>query len=1845
MSDTPGEDVSPERGPRKSAERAPEKDGEKERGAVKRESEEARRERQEKSNVEKSKAALEQALGDGFKFTSEILGHGVTDSRILQLGKNNSENINGKRYIAIFNKENPNKFNLCEIEFGTDKEMSGMTLLKQSHEIEIKDLEYTQIYHDITGKPVKEGAFDPTKYRSFTGPGETSPPGPRRSADGSLPQAVTNTPARAADTGAATGALESRTTVQPVQPEKQPTPREAVGLREKYVEKIQGELQKIATEIAGTKGREIKIDTAKMPYKILVDGQKTSYVIDLAITADFESPDKFATTLAIKKQGEASPYRSLEDWQKTSYLKEQFTLAIAEVRNEKQVANLQESLQKLEASGLKISKPANIDKLAVYQFEGLLETTNSLILAIQTKPDAYSILATIENANTAYMALIAGSDIKELTITKPIPFVWDENTKTDKEAVIKTIIEYKRGQLGEKSAEFTKFMDKTSTKGIESKVGEFDEKQKASYLQNYKNLTEKTFLLDERIDDLSEEDIEEIFENIDGSIEVTEILKKPPFGVDETKAGKIAAAIISEGDNKEVEFEDIFEIMEGFPMINKKIIPLKYLEDADDFLEEYNRLRDNALNLSKEERERVVMMMEQVMIPCLKLLEAMSKLNLQHGTKIDRIIKGSKGAKVRYGATEGKVVYGNESYTPEKAEELPEDQKQILEGLRELCFYSERSATFWETILTSFSRDNVSGRLYMSDMDGQKYQVDEGILRRYNDPEAILAILSNRKEPNPLYSGEPKRLNEQAVTAEINRLMKLGLANELLQKASGKENKTNMQTTLASTEFKELYERYQIKSIRDHKNFTEEQMLAFQKGFLIDEGSRFESQVDRGIDALTKEPKYRQIVEQCLNANVPKEQILKIQERMAAMGVFIFENGSFKGGSLGIPIDIGDNFKFTLSAGGIKNSEGGSDFIGSINCNIKVYDSANFNASIDFTVDVGGVSLGSMQTVTTPDININFFEGLFWSFASAIPTVGGGMSITKNTQASYERQLEEARGKTNYKEIWEKWQNNPGLSVEERYAMLKEIPAIWNTVQPLQESFGLSNADVIQMVKGMESEINTKVLDDLHNGLIDLPLLNLITEVGFVMVGTLPVPVIGIRIGSAKVFIPNRNAIAAMRREMSDAEMQQKLEQAITELESGQHIEGFINKTPDLAYDAEGNLMIRLNEGEIDIDHWRTDAERYNKTMQNAELTFENVGYIKGNPVVKVNIQNLNDKDVQIMLDPALSQLNIGVGRDELFLAGDTRGLIVTRERFFYPKKPNAARSYVQDRIVIRKRSSVRGERDATWMQKYSARTIQRLQGQDSFKVHTGNTARAGMESNIIDLTRPGEGFTKMEAMLNEKRFESPIGEEEMAIIKASIKDRRGALHAVDNSKYENQKINPELFQTLDKLYKTPAFKREFMKHVGEPAEIARLLAKTPELQDIGEKGHELDLNLAIIYLINKWFTTLYPRSLTGKEELSKQEIRRGNLATAKRLKQNIIPWVKNYVFVPEFKKAITRLNTRTGSQEIQMSAEQIASKVIEDLYGMGESGKAKPGSLLDKLLNDKDFDFRNVEAVGLPKGAFFFSGSRMFDRRQKGVFAQTLSHENMPKQGDLLHDFGFLKDTIHKYDLTGPDREIARVLLEVASPIPEENDKFLNSPLAVKIAGMNVHYLLAGEKDYKLITEVFNNRGLANQEPHKGAVTRFRSLIKEIRTAEIESKPYTKELANGTTVVINMGAEVVGGGYTKCGNGSFYLLEKGDAVVLNEEGIALYSENTEQIEGNLTKKFWSVTTALAFTETEEVQPGKPGTPPPPTIPKGKPGRVPDGQIGYPGSGKIPADGRIQPGPTGEIGRADGKIH
>lgn len=1842
MSDTPEEGVSPEIGPRKGAEKAPEKDGEKERGTVKRESEEARRERQEKSDVDKSKAALEQALGEGFKFTSEILGHGVTDSRILQLGKNNSENINGKRYIAIFNKENPNKFNLCEIEFGTDKEMSGMTLLKQSHEIEIKDLEYTQIYHDITDKPVKEGDFDPTKYRAFTGPGETSPPGPRRSADGSLPQAATDTPARAADTGAATGDVESGTTVQPVHPEKQPTAREAVGLREKYVEKIQGELQKIATEIAGAKGREIKIDTAKMPYKILVDGQKTSYVIDLEISADFKSPDKFTTTLAIKKQGEKSPYRSLEDWQKTSYFKEQFTLAIAEIRNERQVTNLEESLQKLEASGLKISKPAKIEKLAVYQFEGLLETTNSLILSIQTNPDAYSILSTIENANTAYMALIAGSDIKELTITKPIPFVWDENTKTDKEAVVKTIIEYKKQQLGEKSREFMTFMDRTSTKSIESKVGEFEEKQKASYLQNYKNLTEKTFLLDERIDDLSEEDIEEIFENIDGSIEVTEILKKPPFGVDETKAGKIAAAIISEGDNKEVEFEDIFEIMEGFPMINKKIIPLKYLEDADDFLEEYNRLRENALNLSKEERERVVMMMEQVMIPCLKLLEAMSKLNLKHGTKIDRVIKGSKGAKVRYGATEGKVAYGNESYTPEKAEELPEDQKEILEGLRKLCFYSERSATFWETILTSFSRDNVTGRLYMSDMDGQKYQVDEGILRRYNDPEAILAILSNRREPNPLYSGDPKRLNEQAVTAEINRLMKLGLANELLQK-TGEDS--SIQLILKGPEFRELYEKYQIKSITDYKSFTEEQMLAFQKGFLIDEGSRFDSQIDRGRKALTKEPKYQQIVDQCLEANVPKEQILKIQEKMAAMGVFIFENGSFKGGSLGVPIDIGDNFKFILSAGGIKNPEGGSDFIGSINCNIKVYDSANFNASIDFTVDVGGVSLGSMQTVTTPDVNINFFEGLFWSFSSVIPTVGGGMSITKNTQASYERQLEEAKSKTNYKEVWEKWQSNPGLSVAERYAMLKEIPAIWNTVQPLQESFGLSDADIIQMVKGMESKINAKVLDDLHNGLIDLPILNLITEVGFVMVGTLPVPVVGIRIGSAKVFIPNRNAIARMRSEMSDAEMTQKLEQAIKELESGQHIEGFINKTPDLAYDAEGNLMIRLNEGEIDIDHWRTDAERYNKTMQNAELTFENVGYIKGNPVVKVNIQNINDKDTQILLDPALSELKIGVGRDELFLAGDTRGLIVTRERFFYPKKPNAARSYVQDRIVIRKRSSVRGERDATWMQKYSARTIQRLQGQDSFKVHAGNTARAGMESNIIDLTRPGEGFTKMEEMLKEKRFESPIGEEEMAIIKASIKDRRGALHAVDNSQYENQKVNPQLFQTLDKLYKSPSFKREFMKHVGEPAEIARLLAKTPELQDIGEKGHELDLNLAIIYLINKWFTTLYPRSLTGKEELSKQEIRRGNLATAKRLKQNIIPWVKDYVFVPEFKKAITRLNTRAGSQEIQMSAEQIASKVIEDLYGAGERGKVKPGSLLDKLLNDKDFDFRNVEAVGLPKGAFFFSGSRMFDRRQKGAFGQTLSHENMPKQGDLLHDFGFLKDTIHKYDLTGPDREIARVLLEVASPIPEENDKFLNSPLAVKIAGMNVHYLLAGEKDYKLITEVFKNRGLSNQEPHKEAVDRFRSLIKEIRTAEIEGKPYTKELANGTTVVINMGAEVVGGGYTKCGNGSFYLLEKGEAVVLSEEGKALYQENTEQIEGNLTKKFWSVTTALAFTETEEVQPGKPGEKTP-DVPKGKPGTktVESG----PPSGDIPnTRGIEQPGPTrpNTTGRPDGKIH
>lgn len=1816
-------------------EKAPEKEAE--RGKVKQEGQEARQEEQEKNDFDHAKEALEKALGEGFKFTREILGQGVTEQRIFRLGKDGSEAINGKSYIAIFNKENPNKFNLCEIE--VDDMGRGMTLLKQSREIEIAELEYTEIYGEITGKPVKEGAFDPTKYRPFGGGGEMSPPGPTRNPDGSLPDATDEAPPEAP---AYTPEPLTKPTDRPTggivtpSPERQPTAREAMQLREKYVEKIQSELQKIATEVASTKGREIKIDTSKIPYAIFVDGKKTSYVVDIEISADLSTPEKFTNTMAIKKAGEASPYRSLEDWQTTSYFKEQFKLAIAEIRDERQVEDLQASLQKLKEIGLEITKPEKVEKLAKYQFEGFVEVTNSLILAIQTGPDAYSILSAVENADLAYKTIIANTDIKELKILKPIAFTCNEenNMVTNKEAVIKTIIEYKKQQFGEKSREFITFNDNTDKAKLENTYKQAHEKQKTTYLQSYKELSEKTYLLDERIDDLSEEDIEAAFENIDGSDKVIEIMTKFPFGIDETRVGKIAAAIISEGDNKEVEFEDIFDIMDGFPLIDKKIIPLKYLKDSDDFMKEYNRLRDNALNLSKEEVARAHSMLYQVMIPCFQLLEAMSKLNLKHGAKIERAPEGGRrGARVRYGEKEGSVGYGEARFTPESAEKLPEDQREILEGLRKLCFYSERTGGEWEKLVASFSRDNVSGRLYMSDMDGRKYQVDEGVLRRYNDPMAVLAILTNRREPNPLYSGEPKRLNEQAVTAEINRLISLGLANELLQKTA---EDTSIQLILQGPEFRALYERYQIKSIRDYKNFTAEQMLAFQRGFLIDEGTRFESQVDKGIDALTKEPKYRQIVEQCLKANVPKGQILKIQEQMAIMGAFVFEDGKFKGGALGIPIDIGDGFKFVLTAGGINNPEGGTDFIGSIGCSIKIYNSDNFSANIGFNVDISGASMGMSQTVKTPYINISFFEGLRWSFSSVIPTVGGGMSITKNTQASYERQLEEARSKTNYKEIWEKWQSNPGLSIEERYAMLKEIPAIWNTIQPLQEAFGLSNANVVQMVKGIEGEITSKVLDDLHNGLIDLPILNLITEVGFVMVGPIPVPVVGIRIGSAKVFIPNRQAIAKMRTEMSDAQMTQKLEEAIKELESSKHYEGFINKTPDLAYDAEGNLMIRLNEGEIDIDHWRTDPESYNEKFKTTELQLERAGVIDGNIVYKLNIHNIDDKDTQILLDPALRDVTIGVGRDAIFLTGNLQGLIITRERFFYPRKPNEARSHVQDRIVIRKRSSVRSGRDATWMQKYSPRTIKRLQGQSSFKVREGNASGTGIESNIIDLTREGEGFTKMEAIMGEKRYEKPIGTEEIQTIKTSIQERREALKAVDNATYEKQQINPELFKILDKLFKKPAFKREFMKHAGQPAEIAKLLAKTPELKGIGDKGHELDLNLAIIYLINKWFTTLYPRSLTGKE-LSKDQIRRGNLAVANRLRTNIIPWVKKYVFVPEFKRTIDRLNKQAGSEVIQMSAEQIASRVIEDLYGQGENGKIKPGSLLDKLLNDPNFDFRKVEAVGLPTGAHLFSGSRMFDRRQKGIFAQTLSYENMPKRGELVHDFGFLKDTMHKYDLQGPDKDIARVLLEVASPIPEENAAFLNSPLAVKIAGMNVHYLLAGEKDYKLISEVFKNRGLANQEPHKGAVDRFRILVKEIRAAEIEGKPYIKEFANGLKVVINMGVEVVAGGYTKCGNGSFYLLEKGTAVVLNEEEIALYSENTEQTSARLTKKFYSVTTAFAFTEGDVPPPPGhkvPGKTPPPPPERKEPGKegVGDGVKDVPPGGtEAPPSGADQP--------------
>lgn len=1424
---------------------------------------------------------------------------------------------------------------------------------------------------------------------------------------------------------------------------------------------------------------------------------------------------------------------------------------------DRQVDDISDAIKTLKEMGVEIQAPL---KLTVREFNGLKEFANRMKSEMDKAEDVISLLNVMKEISQNLKNILSKSDIQVLKFKyENSEFIWTKSLPFgfgDEDEMINKILDIKKAQFQSEPKKYTQFFEISRTKLTDKRENINVSFEQTKYFKNYESYINANFPVDEKIGALSEEEMVSAWPDLDGFKGVEIVLTSPPFSQFREAAPVKVAQIISEWSNQNVEFSHIFIVKDLFKGVDESILPKKFTESASAFKDEIARLQENESKLTAEEKTRLSYMFHYVYFPCVQLLEGIQKLKLKTKVKTN------------------------------EEEVESEDNVQVREGLEKFFKYTERSAGIFEKFITAMSADGASS-VNMSDINGKTFLVDKGRLQRKFDPEAALKILIKRQGMYT-FENDEKVLDDKALTDEVNRLIQLGLTNVNIRNKTDKKIDGIKITTLKNA------------------TFTPEQMELFQLGYLIDQASRFTEQIEEGLEAVKEtSPALEKILDDLVKKGVSQSVIPEIRKHLLLVAGAQFEDGKFNSAMIGVPIKISDKVSIQIGLGA--NTKG--EVLAGIGASVEVYENGSFKARAVAEIDVQGFTVGSSQSIDIGMVQLSAFEGFRWSWTNLLPTVGGGLMISWNTDKQLRKDIDEKERASGFKDAFEEWKKIPKGDVEKRYQALKSIGKIWERLGPIQAAYNLKNADVVHIVENIQEELTNEAVEDLSSSPIPL-----IASIGIGLVGGIPMPIVGIKLGSAKVSVPERREIAKILATLSNARVEKDLKDAIAKFD-GKTAEMvvYMEVTGEIVYSKEGLLMIKESEdsGKLDLSTWKTDSlESANETLEKANMRIK-IRQLE-NDRIEIKILDTDNQDTELYTDPLLHTLAIAKDGSKLIIEGNVKDLVISRERFTLPFKGSARVSSIREKITIRQSTSVAGRRDGRWIEENSNGFLQKLENENEYHLYKGN--RRGPSKNLFEKYEDGmEKFKEFRPTLKGK-----IGTKEVAEYDLLLKDREQALKALTVNDYDKQIVRDNLFTSLDSFYdgvikteKTPGGLYETMaRKMDRPEEILKFLKTNtkdnPELKDLNDK----ETNLALMHILNRWFTTIYKKEKTDKK-------------TTRKLKDAIkerIEYFKNEVFEPEIKEAIFRINTRRVDgkiEKIKTPAKELTNKLIDQIYGK-----------LLKQIEQKDFDFTKLETSPITDGAILVSASRIYrDGQRDPSLVETVNYNTLSKEKALIHAFGFLKDTVNTEKLD-PNNELARVMLEIASPLPIEDEKFLRAPFTLKLLGMKALILIQGNEDFKLITEAIKNPTLLQvfDGPHKAALERFKDLAEEIRNAQIEGKTLEYKIKDtGLIVKLDMKAKIETGAYSKCVNATFTVEERGQITVIREatgEVVGVFKETDEMIDAKLDKIF----TSIAITGLNTRKARQKAAPAKPDKPKPEEPKIPSGKVSAEGGGESAAN-------------------
>ncbi len=1240
----------------------------------------------------------------------------------------------------------------------------------------------------------------------------------------------------------------------------------------------------------------------------------------------------------------------------------------------------------------------------------------------------------------------------------------------------------------------------------------------------------------------NKEEIRNNYENLFGNLGITNTLKSKNPKIDQAKASEIVADIIyARGADNFFTDKDIFDQLKKHKILN-------YKDNYRNFTKKI--LEKGSVPNDTQEYQDFAFVRE--------LSDRLKTLRYDEKTNSDK--KNLEGLN----------------------EEFSEEEKVIIENLEKLFNFSETKNSSWEKFVAFLTGTSNAKDITMSNIDGKTSYLDEGIFKRHTNTKSAINILITDPNFITIENGKPKILAHK-ILEKINSFIRLGEIAKLMQKT---QNEEELNTLLSSNDFRKIEERNYIYSLSELQSFNNEQKELAQLGFILDRAKISQKEEkEAGEIAEEKLPEYWLSFEQSLQEkNVPKKVIEEIKSQLlTATGTsIVLKDGKFdriEGFGIGGTIPLSEGFSLSLGvATDLSNVEAGAGI------SVNLYKGNDLTVGLNLGLSSGG-NIGAMLQASTgnKDIELGGGIGIAINFANGKMILGGNAEITFKIEGNMQRNIENAKKESPYFEAFEKIKY--AKTIDEKYNLLMQIPGIENTLRAFEREFSLTKEDIVNMVEMAEEQIiqmaieNTSTLDSA------LPLVH---KVGVAMVGVIPVPYISFYIGTAEIFIPNRKSLNHLKQIRNLRQLGQdiKMEEALKTASESKEKIVFNQTIKEVTYTSDGEIAIIEDSRTINLNTVSTRLESFNEALKELRISLSQ----NKNGKTELNIFDTRSKDMEMYIDPALTDLALIKDGNKFAIEGNLENLVITREKLNLPFSYDKNSSNVREVIIIRSKNSLYGQRDRDFITSQTEGSFfSKKSNQGWIKSEIGTTREgAWIQNNLLDipaylsqedLSQDREGLNDSESRAIEyakqrsQRLEK-MPEDQIALREENEKNSREVVNLLQKNEYEERyNLRDNLQGELEEKLNNKEFYEKLAKTINDTNGIINLLNESFPENPLNNK----EITEAISIIQDLYFSQII------KEKYEKLSPREANQKIAQTLRTR-----RNF-FKKELKRDFEETLRRMGEKNTEKLGEEYSEKVLLDTID----------KLIFKLENDANFDYRNASLIGFEAGDSFYSVTR----NEKGEPVSTYTLSKNESEIPYFTSTGIIEASISKYP---NNSKIGKMLIEMLSPtIGIENEEFLKSGFTRKILALSpaLNDLLTtstekGEDVYQSILKIAKDPSLLEKEEfYRQDFELFKNLVLKMREHQLSGKKFIHQVENGPRYEITFKTNISAGAFNKCGNSSFKMNEEIQIIAYDKDLkiVSAYLEHNEVVENQMGKVASTITGGVAIRneKTPETPEGK----------------------------------------------------